>query len=353
MFNLSEMVLIIIKKLYLMDFSFIHCLINKIMKYLYAMMFYLGLSGAFAVAFAQTMPPPPPPPAPPAMPWAEMQTHFKVFDGEGKPLTFSDMMAQLVTAQVIFLGEQHDDPVGHAVEFAVLQEVYRLESLANPRVKRSVALSMEMFERDTQTVVNEYLKGTIREKDLLGASRPWNNYASDYKPLIEFAKEKQLAFIAGNAPGRYVSVVGRGGIPALQALSPQAKKWVAPLPYHVSSSAYASKFNKLMGDMGGHGNSFMLDAQTLRDATMAYSIAEYLKTNPKSVVVHANGTFHSESTMGVPEHLARYAPRTKVKVLTMVSDASYPNFDTEKHTKLGDFVIVGDPALPRTFKSGF
>lgn len=296
---------------------------------------------------------PTPPPAPSGMSWEDAQKSLKVYDANGKETTFAEMITQVSKSQVIFVGEQHDDPVAHAVETAVLKQLFEAEAIQDVRSKRAVALSMEMFERDTQVFVDEYLKGLTRERDFLAASRPWSNYATDYKPMIEFAKEKQLAFIAGNAPGRYVSMVGRGGMNALQPLSLAAKKWLAPLPYRASSAKYAEKFNKAMGDMGQHGNSFMLDAQTLRDATMAYSIAEYLKTNPKSLVVHVNGTFHSESGMGVPEHLAQYRRNVKMVVISVVSDASFPNFDATKHANLGDFVIVADASLPRSYKARF
>jgi uncharacterized iron-regulated protein len=86
---------------------------------------------------------------------------------------------------------------------------------------RKAVLSLEMFERDVQTVINEYLKNQITETHFLAASRPWANYKTDYRPLVEFAKEKNLEVVAANAPRRYVNMVTRLGRASLDLLSPK------------------------------------------------------------------------------------------------------------------------------------
>ena len=61
---------------------------------------------------------------------------------------------------------------------------------------------MEMFERDAQIVLDEYLNDLITEKKFLDDSRPWENYKTDYRPLVEFARVNKLNVIAANAPRR-------------------------------------------------------------------------------------------------------------------------------------------------------
>ena len=80
----------------------------------------------------------------------------------------------------------------------------------------------------------------------------------------------------------------------------------------------------LMGGMphgAGPTVEGMLAGQNLRDATMAWQIAQSLADHPGALVVHVNGSFHSEGGLGIPEHLARLAPEARVLVVTMAPDA--------------------------------
>ncbi len=227
-----------------------------------------------------------------------------------------------------------------------------------------------MFERDVQTVLDEYLAGLISERHFLLSSRPWNNYNTDYRPLVEYARAHRLPVIAANAPARYVSRVSSQGPDSLRALPAVAvRNWLPPLPFPPASDAYAAKFNRFMrGEVSAapaqtapaaqtqtpnphgqasspHGGVHLLEAQTLRDASMAYSIAEYLKRGRDPLVVQVNGTFHSEERLGVPEQLARYRPKARSVVVTIVSDEGFPEFDAARLGRLGDFVIITDPAV--------
>lgn len=269
---------------------------------------------------------------------------YRVFTGDGKPATLADINTAAGNADVLYLGENHDDAVGHALQFAIFKEI-----VEKYQPSRQVALSMEMFERDTQIVLDEYLDGLIPEKQFLASARPWNNYQQDYRPLVELAKAQKLPVIAANAPRRYVNMVTRGGRAALEKLSPEAKKWLAPLPYGTPSAAYAAKFNGLMGGQHNDMASNMLQSQSLWDATMAYFVADYLQEHEKPLVVHLNGKFHSESRLGTVEHLRHYRPSAKALVVTVQYDAGFPHFDAQKHNGLGDFVVLTNPKVKRSF----
>ena len=207
-----------------------------------------------------------------------------------------------------------------------------------------------MFERDEQIVLNEYLQGLITEKKFLDDSRPWGNYKTDYRPLVEFAKANKLDVIAANAPRRYVNMVSRNGRSSVDQLSKDAKAWLAPLPYSEASEAYAKKFTALMGgsNEASMGIKNILDSQSLWDATMADSMAKYLRQNKKALIVQLNGSFHSESRLGTVEHLLRYRPKTKVIVVTMRYEDDFHTFDKHKDTNIGDFIILTDAKIPRS-----
>src|SRR5207249_4721318 len=119
----------------------------------------------------------------------------------------------------VFLGEHHDDPVAHHLELALLkraQEQAARQAKPPGTAARPVALAMEMFERDVQDVLDEYLAGYITERHFKDASRPWKSYDKDYRPLVEFARENKLAVLASNAPRRYVNRVSRLGAASLK-----------------------------------------------------------------------------------------------------------------------------------------
>jgi len=275
---------------------------------------------------------------------------YRVYDGQGNPSTLEAIVKSMADADAVFLGEQHDDAVGHAIE----AEVFR-RAVAEYTAKRKVTLSMEMFERDVQTIVDEYLSGLITEQHFLLSSRPWGNYKTDYRPLVELAKEKKLDVIAANAPRRYVNMVSRNGRDSLNGLSKQAKIWLAPLPFPEPSQTYRDKFNALMsgnsGDparMNPNASANLIYSQSLWDATMANSVANYLKANKDSLVVHLNGGFHTEQRLGTIEQLIGYRPKTKAIVVTMQYVDDITKFDAAKHKSAGDFVILTDGKQPRS-----
>jgi uncharacterized iron-regulated protein len=283
--------------------------------------------------------------------WAQAPApHFRAFDAKGNAVTLETIVGSLEHADVLFVGETHDNAVAHLVEAELLRRADEAYGTASPR-KRAVALSLEMFERDVQTVLDEYLAGLITERHFLLSSRPWKNYETDYRPLVEYAREHHLPVIAANAPARYVSRVSSQGPDSLKSLRQVAvKSWLPPLPFPPASEGYAAKFNRFMGGAGGsqagaHGGLHLLEAQTLRDASMAYAISEYLKRGRDPLVVQVNGTFHSEERMGVPEQLARYRSRARAVVVTIILADTFPNFDAATQGRLGDFVIITERVL--------
>src|SRR4029078_4878836 len=104
------------------------------------------------------------------------------------------MLAHLARAERVFVGEQHDDANTHRLELAIV------EGLTRRGV--SVVVALEMFERDVHRKAEAPAAGRITEEQFLKDSRPWPRYASDYRPLIEFARAHHLPIVASNVPPR-------------------------------------------------------------------------------------------------------------------------------------------------------
>lgn len=271
-----------------------------------------------------------------------MLSHYKIYNTAKKaPATVDDIINSMDKADVIFFGEEHNDSTGHYLEallFKKLTEKYPGRS----------ALSLEMFQTDCQIVLNEYLAGLIREKNLITEGRAWNNY-KDYRPMIEQAKQTHTPVIAANAPTRYTNMVTRGGLASLNQLSAQAKAWLAPLPIDTATGPYYEKFVTIMGGHNAMGSMKIYQSQNVWDATMGYNIAQFLKVHKDFKVMQVNGGFHSEEKLGTAAQLKKYSPKVRIVNIAAYADDSFDNPDWTKFEKLGDFIILTDPKLPKTF----
>ncbi|GMV06322.1 MAG: hypothetical protein AMXMBFR53_25980 [Gemmatimonadota bacterium] len=287
---------------------------------------------------------------------------FRVYDHRGRSRSFADVLKALDGADAVLVGETHDDVVGHGVEAQIfIRAAQRMGAVGSgAETRRPVVLSLEMFERDVQYVVDEYLSDLITEDQFKRSARPWDRYDTDYRGMVEFAKAHGLPVVAANAPRRYVNRVSRQGPGALDALSAQAKAFLPPLPYPGPSEKYTAQWNALMAEMmaaqrpegqapppeaaagarPNHGIGNALYAQALWDAAMGHAVTSALDAWPGALVVHYAGSFHVERGTGIPERVAGYRPRTKVVTVVLQPVADIDAWDDEEHDDLGDFVIL-------------
>ncbi len=286
------------------------------------------------------------------------EKNYKIYSVKlQKEVTLKDIAEEMNNYSVLFFGEEHNDSVGHYLENKMFEALFA-------KYAENTALSMEMFDRDVQTVMNEYLGGYIREKNFNKDARVWSNY-KDYKPMVEFAKTNKLDVVCANSPSRYTNLAGRKGQKALMELSDNSKKYFAPLPYDTATGKYYEKLTgssihdtspskdtstKKAPPMMGMGDFNLVVAQSLWDATMAYSISEYLKNHKGKKVFQVNGRFHSDEAFAIVIQLAKYSPKSKVLIISSGSDESFPKIDWSKFNQNGDYIIVTDPNVPKTFK---
>ena len=260
---------------------------------------------------------------------------------------------------VLFYGEEHNDSITHRMQTLMLQQIYK-------KYGKKTVLSMEMFDRDVQHILDEYLSGKIKESYFNKDSRQWKNYA-DYKPMVEFAKDNGLDVIAANAPFRYVNIASHKGLQGLMELSERAKEAIAPLPYDIASGAYAEKLMALMSHTPAPKNEDtsstglhspvpskpsynIVQGQSLWDATMAYSIYRYKKSHPDARILHLNGRFHTEEYFGIVQRLNDYDPGIKTLVITGEASAKgYPDIEFIKYSHLGDYIIFTNPKLGKSY----
>jgi uncharacterized iron-regulated protein len=254
-----------------------------------------------------------------------------VFDTRGRSFTdFEAMLAELARVDVVLVGEQHDDPNSHRLESALLQGLMRRNV--------PVTVSLEMFERDVQPAVDAYLGGKNTEEEFLKSSRPWPHYATDYRSLVEIAKDRSWPVIAANVPRKYAAEIAKNGLTPISTL-PASERALIARDIQCPKDAYFERFAASMGEHPGPSASSdaanasrttldrYYESQCAKDETMAESIAASVDRNQDGprVVVHFTGAFHTDFGSGIVERVRRRLPGRRVAVLSLLPLSSLDN----------------------------
>lgn len=261
---------------------------------------------------------------------------YKIYNSEGKEVSFSKMMKTLAKNDIVFIGELHDNPISHWMELEISKSLYDIK-------EGKIKLGSEVFEADNQLILSEYLQGKIKENNFLQEMRLWPNYKTDYKPLVEFAKTNNLEFIATNVPRRYASMVYHKGMTSLDSLDSAAYRFLAPLPFKYDGNVACYK--DMIAMMGGHGGDNIAKAQALKDATMAYFITENLKED--EIFIHVNGAYHSDNKEGIIWHLKEAKIEKDIVSISTVLQDNVNSLDEEYQGK-ADFILVVNSAMTGT-----
>jgi len=267
---------------------------------------------------------------------------YRLFDKKGKQTSYSKMLDELEEADVVLFGEQHNDPIAHWLQLEVAKDMYQ----AHP--KRFV-IGTEMFEADVQLVLNEYMAGQVPEANFEQESRPWPNYKTDYRPVLRYAKEMKIPVVATNVPRRYAAMVSGGGMKALDTVSEDAKRYIAPLPVEVDMSLPGYKGMLSMFGSGTHGNTKsenIVQAQAMKDATMAHFILQQVAQGKQ--VLHLNGAYHSDNFEGIGWYLKQGQPDIKTRTITTVLQDDLEKLAEENERK-ADYIIVVTSSMTRTY----
>lgn len=269
-------------------------------------------------------------------------TPHRVYDTKRRRFVdLESMTAVIAAADVAFLGELHNDPGTHLLQAAVLEGIGRWHS-------GRIVLSLEMFERDAQPLLDRYLVDSIPEGEFLSGSRPWPNYASDYRPMVELAKARAWPVVAANIPRRLASAVARGGLGVFDSL-PSADRQLTAVANHCPRDEYWRRFQGVMGDMSGHGMQLSpeqveamvwrtYEAQCVKDEAMAEAVVRAREAYG-ALVVHVNGAFHSNYRLGTVARVTRRAPRLRTVVVTFTPVPDLDVADGRAERQIGDYIV--------------
>ena len=259
---------------------------------------------------------------------------YKIFDKDGDEKDSEDMLELALESQIVLFGEQHNSPVAHYLQYKLLKSIHQKDSI--------ITIGAEMFESDDQIVIDEFLKGKIRMKDLEKEAKVWDNFTTDYKMFLEYADKNKLPFIATNIPRRYASLLARSGEAELIKLTDDAKKYICPLPFDFDPELPAYKEMSNMG--AGHGMPFIAQSQAIKDATMAY----FIHKNFNHRFYHLNGAYHSNNFEAINWYLKKLNPGYKIMTISVVVQDNVEELLNE-NKNLADFIIVVNSDFPKSY----
>jgi uncharacterized iron-regulated protein len=253
---------------------------------------------------------------------------------EGDPITFAQLLSDLDTARVIFVGESHDQIEHHQIQVRMIHDLVAKG--------KDVVIGMEMFEKSQQATLDRWSQGLLTEETFLGESQWEKTWGIDhelYKGILDAAKARHLKILGLNVPRDLVRTVAEKGIPGL---SPEERKLLPEMD--LADRQHRAYIAAIFEDHGkGSARAFenFYEAQCLWDEGMAQSLSEFLESpqaEGKTVLV-LTGSGHLVFGFGIPNRLYRRTPVTYQTVL----------LKTWSKKMNGDLAFAGTSSPPANF----
>ncbi len=235
----------------------------------------------------------------------------------GFTLPQQQIVTQLQTANVVYLGETHDREWDHQQQLTIIQALFKHNS--------KLAIGMEMFQRPAQPILDRYLAGNITAAELRQQSefdKRWGFKWEYYAPILEFAKAQRLPLIALNTPTEITRKASKQGLESLtkaelQYIPPIAEIDRTNIEYRGMISA---SYQQHAGIVSIASRSFdrFYTAQLLWDETMAERVANFAKQNPDRQTIVLAGSSHIIYGYGIPDRVQRRLASSKFSQKTVL-----------------------------------
>ena len=269
--------------------------------------------------------------------YAQEKEAYRIYTASGKKANYGKMMKAVQNSDIILFGELHNNSIAHWLQLEMTMDLHESKDLV---------LGAEMFERDNQDELDRYLSGEIDDKELDSLARLWSNYDTDYRPLVDYAKDNTIPFVGTNIPRRYANLVYKNDFAALDTLTDEEKSWMAPLP--IPFDPELPTYKEILEMMGDHGTLTLVKAQAMKDATMAHFILVNYKDG--QTFLHFNGAFHSNKYEGILWYLKNERSDLQYSTISTVSQKDVSKLE-EENKGLADFIICVDEHMTETYRS--
>ncbi|MEO5376494.1 MAG: ChaN family lipoprotein [Magnetococcus sp. DMHC-6] len=244
-------------------------------------------------------------------------------------------MAQVGLAQVVLVGEEHDNPAHHEVQLETIRHLFEQHP--------DLAVGMEMFPHPLQPVLDQWVAGGLQEEAFLDAVEwyyTWGFDAELYLPILRFVRDQKIPLLALNIPREVVRQVRMQGLESLEA---KVRESLPPLAF--ASHGYRLRLQKVFDAHPMFAQSALFDnfvqAQQIWDGVMADRLRAWLQDHPDGHVVGVVGGGHIWQGHGIPHQLAS---RGVTRVVTVLP---WSRTEPQVQADVADFVI-GTPATPES-----
>ena len=211
-------------------------------------------------------------------------------------VSFEELLAELETRKVIYVGETHTSREDHEIQLKVIQGLYK----KNP----DLVIGMEMFDRSYQNVLDQWSAGKLDQRAFLQKVHWYANWGFDfslYQDIMDFIKTNHLRLVGLNVPSYIPPRIREGGI---ESLRDDEKKHL-PQQVDLTNSAHRDYVQKIFENHKHHFRGEVefenfYAAQCVWEDTMAEAVAQNLN-NDAMVVLAGNG--HIQFKYGIPDRV--------------------------------------------------
>jgi uncharacterized iron-regulated protein len=226
------------------------------------------------------------------------------------PQATTTSTATAAAAEILLIGEQHDQP-DHQRQAAAL-----VHQLAAQRRLHALVLEMAMSGASTQGLPADAPEPALR------AALQWDDSAwpwSRYRELVLAATRAGVPVWGGNLPR-----------PALRQAQADVR-WDSAIPQDAAARLLAAVREGHCGLVPDAHLGPMVRMQVARDRALAEALLGQWRTAPagRVVVLHA-GAVHAARRTGVPLHLTQLAPEVVVRTLAFGPTPEPADFDERR-----------------------
>ncbi len=248
----------------------------------------------------------------------------------GQPVTYEEMLNDLSTARVVYIGENHANPYHHRIQLRLLQDLAEREP--------GIDVGIEMVDTPYQHILDEWTAGNLtpemfREKIHWYAN--WRYPYDLYAAIFDFVQTRTIRLVALNLPFHIPAKIAVGGLDSL--LDEDRRHLAAHIDLlEKNHRAYVQSVFQHHPIRGRDNFEYFYMAQCAWEDTIAENIAANLG-NHRMVVLIGNG--HIVQKFGVPNR-AFHRTQAVFKTLYLSSPKG------EVSSSHGDYIWVAGEEQP-------
>ena len=254
----------------------------------------------------------------------------------GQAVSFDEMLADLATSRVIFVGERHTDAAHHQIQLKIIKALAAIQD--------NTAVGMEMFDITYQPVLDRWSAGDLEEEAFLEKVQWYANWRFDfslYKDILNFIKESHIRLVGLNVPTYLPSRVRVGGLDNLLDID----KAYLPDTIDTADEDHRAHMEPIFKRHSFRSNAnfeYWYQAQCLWEDAMAHHISLKLGDDVMVVLVGGGHIIHK---FGVPDRTFR---RNGLPFRTVYLEPA----GGEVELSYGDYIWVTPPVQKNPHRMG-